>query len=83
MNKGMNACAFFFLQDSFTNLKMRRNSEDHSKYVIPGMSRVDNGLCGHSRIVRELPLVLFLLFADAMQAHNCLSLIIPRVASSS
>ena len=87
LNKRMNACAFFFLQDSFTNLKMRRNSEqdseDYSKYVIPGTSRVDNGLCGHSRIVRELPLVLFLLFADTMQAHNCLSLIIPRVASSS
>ena len=83
LNKGMNACAFFFLQDSFTNLKMRTNTEDHSKYVIPATPRVDNVLCGHSRIVRELHLVLFLLFADTMQTHNCLSLIIPRVASSS
>ena len=61
LNKGMNACAFFFLQDSFTNLKMRKNSEDHSIYVSPATSRSDNGLCGHSRIVRELPLVQFLL----------------------
>ena len=43
---------------------------------------MDNVLCGHSRNVRELPLVLFLLFADIMQAHNRLLLIIPRVASS-
>ena len=83
LNKGMKVCAFFSCKTPFINLKMRRNSEDHSMHVIPATSRLDNGLCGHSRIVRELPLVLFLLFADTMQAHNCLSLIIPRVASSS
>ena len=81
LNKGMKVGVRFSSgKTPFTNLKMRRNSEDHSKYVIPGTSRVDNGLCGHSRIVRELPLILFLLFADIMQAHNCLLLTIPRVA---
>ena len=84
LNKGMKVgVRFSSCKTPFTNLKMRRNLEEHSKYVIPATSRVDNVLCGHSRIVRELPLILFLLFADIMRAHNCLLLTIPRVASES
>jgi len=64
------------------NLEIRRNLDNDSKYLIPTTSRVHDGLCGFSRIVHELVPLPLSTFADTMQAHNCLSLIIPCIESS-
>ena len=52
---------FLTCNTPLADCEMLRNSEDDTKYVIPATSRVDNVLCGHSRIVRELVPLLFLL----------------------
>ena len=68
------------MKDQRGGFRLIEDAEDEGKYVIPA-SRVDNGLRGHSRIVRELVL-LFWLPLIPCKFTVVLSSTVPRIASS-
>ena len=69
------------MKDQRGGFRLIEDAEDEGKYVIPA-SRVDNGLRGHSRIVRELVLLLFWPLLIPYKLTVILSSTVPRIASS-